>query len=79
VRSYQTFMLGLAIVLFASVIVRATGVPRPIGCLMGLAGLAYVGQGWVLGFSAVNEALIVAGIVLMVAWSGWLVWIAWRT
>ena len=74
-------MLGLALILFAALIVRASGVPRPIGYLMGLSGLAYIAQGWVLGsegFSAANTAAILAGIVLVFTWSVWLLWAAWR-
>lgn len=50
-------MFGLALVLFAIMIVGTARVPRPIGYLMGLSGLAYIVQGWVLGaegFSATN-------------------------
>ncbi len=38
--SYQNFMYGLALVLFAIVIVWTARVPRPIGYLMELSGLA---------------------------------------
>jgi len=38
--SYQNFMLGLALVLFAIVIVWTARVTRPIGYLMGASGLA---------------------------------------
>ena len=81
VRSYHSFMLGLSLIVFAALIVRASGVPRPIGYLMGLSGLAYIGQGWVLGvqgFSPANGALIIAGIVLVFLWSAWLLWTVWR-
>jgi len=77
VRSYHTFMLGVSLFLFAGLMMRAGGVPRPIGYLVGLSGLAYVAQGWVLGvrgFSAANGALIVAGIVLVFIWSVCLLW-----
>jgi hypothetical protein len=49
---------------------------------MGLSGLAYIVQGWVLGsegFSAANTSVILAGYVLMLAWIIWLVVVAWRT
>lgn len=81
IRSYQSFMLGLALILFAVLIVRAAGIPRPIGYLMGLSGLAYVGQGWVIGsegFSANNSVPTLLGIVTIVAWSVWLLISAWR-
>src|SRR6266704_2879725 len=81
VRSYHTFVLGFSLFLFAGLMVRAGGVPRPIGYLMGVSGLAYIAQGWVLGvqgFSAANGALTVAGIVLVFIWSVWLLWTVWR-
>src|SRR4051794_4841843 len=48
-RSYQNFVLGLALLLFAVAVVRTSWVPRPIGYLMGLSGLTYLVQGWVVG------------------------------
>ncbi|HEX6122876.1 MAG TPA: hypothetical protein VFY89_06940 [Ktedonobacterales bacterium] len=81
VRSYQSFMLGLALLLFATVIVWATSLPKPIGYLMGLSGLAYLAQGWVLGsqgFSAANTAPQLLGYLIIIAWSIWLLVIAWR-
>jgi hypothetical protein len=48
---------------------------------MGLAGLAYIVQGWVVGsegFSATNEFAIDAGDVLVFAWIIWLAVAAWR-
>jgi hypothetical protein len=81
VRSYQSFMLGLSFVLFAIAIVWTARTPRPIGYLMGLSGLAYVVQGWVLGsegFSATNSAPTLLGIILVLAWSIWLLIVAWR-
>ena len=48
---------------------------------MGLSGLAYIVQGWVLGsegFPATNTFAILAGYVLILAWIMWLVVIAWR-
>jgi hypothetical protein len=81
VRSYQSFMLGLAFILFGMVIVWAARIPRPIGYLMGLSGLAYIAQGWVIGsegFSAANGVPTLLGIILVLAWSIWLLIIAWR-
>lgn len=81
VRSYQSFMLGLAFVLFATMIVSTARIPKPIGYLMGLSGLAYIAQGWVLGsegFSATHKAATLLGIILTLAWSIWLLIGAWR-
>jgi len=74
-------MLGLSLVLLASAVVGTGRIPRPLGILMGLSGLAYLVQGWVLGtegFSATNTAPTLLGIVLIVAWTIWLLLVAWR-
>jgi hypothetical protein len=81
VRSYESFMLGLSFVLFASVIVLTGRVSRPIGYLMALSGLAYIAQGWVIGsegFSATNSTPTLVGIVATLVWSIWLLVSAWR-
>ena len=80
-RSYHSFMFGLAFVLFATVIVWTARTPRPIGYLMGLSGLTYIVQGWVLGsegFSATNTVPTLLGYILVVVWSIWLLIVAWR-
>src|SRR5919108_386426 len=81
VRSYQDFALGLALLLFAAAVVRTACVPRPIAYLMGLSGVTYLVQGWVLGsegFSPTHTILIVLAFVLTLAWMIWLVVAAWR-
>jgi hypothetical protein len=80
-RSYHDFALGVALVLIAAAIVRSGAVPRPIGYLMGLSGLTYLMQGWVVGaegFSATHTILILVAWVLTLAWMIWLVIVAWR-
>jgi hypothetical protein len=80
-RSYQDFVLGLAVLLLAAAVVRTAWVPRPIAYLMGLSGLAYLVQGWVVGsegFSQTESIVIVLAWVLGVAWMIWLVVVAWR-
>src|SRR5215469_10389730 len=47
--SYLDFLLGLALVLFAIVIVQTARVARPIGYLLGVSGLAFLVQGWEIG------------------------------
>ncbi|MFB7738848.1 DUF4386 family protein [Streptomyces sp. NPDC056112] len=82
VRSYQNFALGLALLLFAAAVMRTAWVPRPIGLLMVLSGLAYLVQGWVVGsagFSRTETIAIVLAFVLDVAWMIWLAVVAWRT
>jgi hypothetical protein len=47
---------------------------------MALSGLAYVAQGWIIGaegFSSANAIPTLAGIVLILVWSGWLLVSAW--
>jgi hypothetical protein len=81
VRSYQNLALGLALILFAAAIVRTAWVPRPIGYLIGLSGLTYLVQGWVVGsegFSRTETIAIVLAFVLDLAWMIWLVVVAWR-
>ena len=80
-RSYQDFALGLALLLFAAGVARTAWVPRPIGYLMGLSGLTYLVQGWVVGsegFSHTMSIAIVLAWILDLAWMIWLVMVAWR-
>ena len=56
--------------LIAAAIVGRTGVPRPIAYLMGLSGLTYLVQGWVVGsegFSGTHTILILVAWVLTLA------------
>ena len=81
VRSYQSFMLGLSLLLFATAIVSSTQLARPVGYLMELSGLAYIVQGWVIGsegFSANNTIPTLLAYVLIFARIIWLLIIAWR-
>ena len=81
--SYQTFMLALALILLATVIVGTARVPRAIGYLMGLAAIPSLVQSWVLGtqgfaVSWLSGSLSAVGLPLMLAWSIWLLIVAWR-
>jgi Domain of unknown function (DUF4386) len=80
-RSYQSILLGAGLVLVGTVVAATARVPRVIGYLMGLSGLTYLVQSWVLGtegFSAANNAPTLAGIVLVLVWTVWLLISAWR-
>jgi hypothetical protein len=44
----QSFMFGLTLILLGSAVALTARLPRPLGYLMGLSGLAYIAQGWVL-------------------------------
>jgi hypothetical protein len=82
VRSYQSYMLGMTFLLFALVIVMpGKRIPKPIGILMALTGVAYGIQGWVIGsqgFSNNNAIPTLAGYVSWIVWSIWLLVFAWR-
>ena len=80
-RSYQDFLLGLTFVLFAIVIVSTARIPRLLGLLVGLTGIAYIAQGFVVGaegFSANNNTPTLVAYVVWLAWSIWLLIFAWR-
>jgi hypothetical protein len=80
-RSYHAFALGLALLLFAVAVARTAWLPRPIAFLLGLTGLAYLAQGWLVGvegFSPAVSIAIVLAWVLSVAWMIWLAVVAWR-
>ncbi len=80
-RSYERFTLGLAVLLFAVAVARTAWVPRPIPSLMGLSGLTYLAQGWVVGsegFSQTMSNAIVLAELLGVVWMIWLLVVAGR-
>jgi hypothetical protein len=80
-RSYHDFALGLSLLLVAAAVVRTAWVPRPIAYLMGLTGLNYLAQGWLVGeegFSQTVSIAIVLAWVLSLAWMIWLGVVAWR-
>lgn len=82
VRSYQSFVLGLALIFFGAAVSRTRGLSPSIGYLMVLSGVAYLAQGWIIGstgFSAANSFPTLVGIGSIVAWSVWLVITAFRT
>jgi hypothetical protein len=60
VRSYQDFMFGLALVLYAIVIVWTARITRPIGYVMGLIGLAFIVIGWLQGTQGLQSATLAA-------------------
>jgi hypothetical protein len=81
VRSYQSFVFGLALMLFGAVIAITGRVSRPIGYLMALCGLSYVTQGWIIGssgFSSANQIPTLLGIGSILVWTVWLLIVALR-
>ncbi|MDQ0664057.1 uncharacterized membrane protein HdeD (DUF308 family) [Arthrobacter ulcerisalmonis] len=80
-RSYQSILLGAALVLLGVVIAATHRVSRAVGYLMALSGLAYLAQGWIIGesgFSAANSVPTLVGIVAITVSSVWLAVSAWR-
>jgi hypothetical protein len=74
-RSYQSFVFGLALILFGAGIAVTGRVSRPIGYLMALSGLCYLAQGWIIGssgFSSANQIPTLLGIGLILVWTVWL-------
>lgn len=74
-RSYQSLTFGVALILLGAVILASASIPRPIGAIMGLSGLAYVMGGWILGvqgFSDANTLPTLAGYIFVFAWAIWL-------
>lgn len=74
-RSYHSFLLGTALVLFGIAVAATRKVSPAIGYLMGLSGVAYLAQGWIIGwngFAAANLWPTLFGIVATVAWTVWL-------
>jgi len=80
-KSYQDFIFGLTLVLFATTMVWAARITRPIGYVMGLIGLAFVVVGWLegtAGFSATYGVIeSITYFLLLPAWSIWLLIVAW--
>ena len=75
VRSYESFVFGLALIFFGAVIAVTGRVSRPIGYLMALSGLCYLAQGWIIGssgFSSANQIPTLVGIGLILVWTVWL-------
>jgi hypothetical protein len=78
-RSYQTFTLGLAVLLLGTAVLRTAAIPRTIGYLMLASGLTYLAQGGVVGargFTKMETAAIELAYVLDVVWMTWLLFVA---
>jgi hypothetical protein len=81
VVSYQSFLLGLTLILLAALIVRTARLPRPFGYLLALGGIAYLLVGWIVGASGFAPGGAIPTYVAQVSqlvWSGYLVVIVWR-
>jgi hypothetical protein len=72
-RSYHDFAFGLALLIVAAAVGRV--VTPLLSGVIGLAGAAYLVQGWLAGsegFSDPHSAAIVAGWALNLSWMIWL-------
>src|ERR671938_622569 len=82
-NSYQLFMFALTLILLATVIVGTARVPRAIGYLMGLAAVPLFVQSQGIGTEGFAVPLLAGSLSavalpLMLAWSIWLLIVAWR-
>lgn len=84
-RSYADFTTGLSLVLLAIVSVSTARIPRPIGYIMGLSGLAYIAQGYGYGTGYTALSNFVTWMpsslnyqFLIFVWAIWLLISAWR-
>jgi len=80
-RSYHDIALGIALLLMAAALLRSPLVPRAVAYLIGISGLVYLIQGWVVGsqgFSQTESVLIVLAWVVSVVWMIWLFVVARR-
>ena len=80
-RSYHSFLFGSALIISGVVILATRRVSRTIGILMGLSGVSFLAQGWIIGaegFAAANTVPTLFGIILTVVWTVWLLFSAWR-
>ena len=83
INSYWNITRGLALVLLGSVIVWTARVPRPIGYLMSVSGLAFIVLGWVVGTEGfrgtpTHAVPTDAGYGFLFVLSIWLLIVAWR-
>ncbi len=81
--SYDSIMFGLALVLVATAIVWTARIPRLLGVVVGLNGIAYLVLGWDVGTEGLARSgpLAVAydlGSALLFIWMVWLLIVAWR-
>ncbi|HEY8595229.1 MAG TPA: hypothetical protein VIL84_08290 [Devosiaceae bacterium] len=79
-RSYNDYMMGLTLLVFAIAVSRAAWGSFLISALMALSGFAYLAQGWIAGsqgFSPAQSIAIVSAWVLSACWMAGLAIAAW--
>lgn len=81
VRSYQAFLIGLALLSLGIIIAWTGRIARPVGYFMCLNGLGSIAQGWVVGtqgFSVANGDVYKISGLASIAWIIWLLIVALR-
>ncbi len=81
-NNYWNLMQGLALVLYAAAIIGTARIPRPIGFLMALSGLAFVVSGWQVGTGGFNSAETLTnytGYTALFVLIVWMLVVAWRS
>ena len=66
----------MTLVLLGAVVLSAGRLPRAIGYLAGAAGLAYAGQGLVIGSQGFSHAATAPGLLAIVLDLCWVIWLA---
>ena len=80
-RSYQQFMQGVTLLLVGILIIGTARLPKAIGYLAALTGLAYLVQGFVIGSEGFSAGADHPGFLALISQFGWVVWLsvtAWR-
>ncbi len=80
-NNYWNLTQGLALILLGTAIVWTATVPRPIGYLMGLSGLAFIVLGWLVGtagFTSADSVPSYGAHGLIDVWLVWLLVVAWH-
>jgi hypothetical protein len=81
ISSYQGFVLGVALILLAALIVWTGRVPKLVGYILGLSGVAYLVLGWIngaMGFASQGAIPAMLGQFCWLVSDVWLLIAAWR-
>ena len=75
VTSYQNFLWGLTLVLFATTIAVTARITRPVGYLMGLSGLVWLVVGWLTGTRGFTSANMLPQYAFFGLTTAWIIWL----
>ena len=79
--SYQSFVLGFTLILLAALIVWTGRAPRPVGYILGVSGVAYLGAGWIVGAAGLAPQGAIPTLLGQTCWliaGVWLLVSTWR-